>query len=312
VNTNLERREVNFKQRKIQELLPEYFASDYPDLVIFLEKYYDFLSVEGDHDFERQIKNLLTIRDIGRTDLEYLNLLIREIGNGVQSSDFFDQPRLMTSLLAQYYRVKGSLNSIEGFFKGFYGQDVFVEYPKKNIFIVGESEIGAESLRFLQDDRLYQIFSILIKVGMSTADYEQLYKKFVHPAGFYFAGQVLLEEEVRLDLDAIEGAVDPREVDDNPKYVTEVLIDVNPEFHELTGLYEQNGIIFRTAFDADINKYLQVSTDTLELIYGDDYTISNLFSPNSFTFDDTGPNMSNVFETMDNDMFTRYTSDSAY
>ena len=313
MNIILERREVDLKQRKIQEVLPEYFLTEYPALITFLEKYYDFLKDTTDNrDFDQQIKNLLTIRDIQKADLKYLDLLIREIGNGIQASDFFDQPRLMTSLLADYYKVKGSFNSIEGFFKGFYGQDVFVEYPKRNMFIVGESEIGIDSLKFLQDDKLYQIFSILIKVGMSTADYEQLYKKFVHPAGFYFAGQVLLEEEVTLDLDDVEGVVDPREIDDNPKYVNEVLVSPTVEFNDLTGLYTQDGVIYRTAFDNIIEKYGQISTDTLENIYGNDYRITDLFSPNSFTFDDTGPNMSNNFETMDADMFTRYTSDSAY
>ena len=46
-------------------------------------------------------------------------------------------------------------------------------------------------------------------------------------------------------------------------------------------------------------------------------SVAELLSPNSFTFDDSisvdsGPDMSMTTETMDNDMYTRYTSDSAY
>ena len=315
MSTTLQRRQLDLKQSRVQELLPEHFVSEYPDLVAFLEKYYEFLKLSDDNDFDESVKGLLSVRDIKETTVSYLDLIMGEIGNGIQASDFFDQPRLMSALLADYYRVKGSLNSIEGFFRGFFGEEVFIEYPKRNIFIVGESEIGSESLKFLQNDTLYQIFSILIKVGLSTADYEDLYKKFVHPAGFYFAGEVLIENELTFpNLDDIPGIADPRDSGNiAPVFVSEAILSPAVEFHELTVLYEQNGITYRSRVGEDIEKYRDLTTDRLDILYGGDGAlIKDLMTPNSLTFDNNKAVMSLGLETMDNSMFTRYLSDSSY
>ena len=76
----------------------------------------------------------------------------------------------------------------------FFNEDVEVSYPKQNIFYLndkpGNSLIGPESVKFITDNRRYQIFSILLKTGLSSVDYDSLYKKFVHPAGFYLAADV--------------------------------------------------------------------------------------------------------------------------
>ena len=50
--------------------------------------------------------------------------------------------------------------------------------------------MGLSHSKYIQDDKKYQIFSILLKTGMSLSDYEALYKKLVHPAGFYLAAEV--------------------------------------------------------------------------------------------------------------------------
>ena len=60
--------------------------------------------------------------------------------------------------------------------------------------------IGPQSLKRIQDDRRYQIFSVLLKTGMSFGDYEALYKKMVHPVGFYLAGETETQGFGDLDL----------------------------------------------------------------------------------------------------------------
>ena len=44
----------------------------------------------------------------------------------------------------------------------FYGIDVEVDYPKKDVFTVGSSNIGADSIKFLTNNELYQTFAIRI------------------------------------------------------------------------------------------------------------------------------------------------------
>lgn len=306
------RKEVSFFSDQVQELLPEYFVAEYPTLVLFLEKYYEQMRGESRDSFRRIINELLTIRDIDEVSTEYLNFITEEL-SGLQADAFVADSRLMTKLLAEFFRLKGSLSSTELFFRAFYGEEVSIEYPKRQLFIVGESEIGYESLKFIQDNRLYQVFSILIKVGLSSIDYGELYKKFVHPAGFYFAGEVLVENEVF----ALASAPGIEDVFDSAQtrrvFSNEIDLTVIPEFHEMTALYDSNGVGIRGSVNETLDKYANLSIAEITAIYTD---IRQLISPNSFTFDDSsagaGPDMSNNLETMDNNMFTRYLSDSSY
>lgn len=313
INDN-NRRPLNFATSKVQEVLPEYYTQDNPTLISFLERYYGYLDSNTTTSFKTEINNLFAIRDIGETELKFLDEMVREIGNGLQVASFFEQPRLMTRLLAQFYRSKGSLVSVEGFFRAFFNSEVAIEYPKRQIFIIGESEIGSESLKFITDDKLYQTFSILIKSGVSVADYQQLYKTFVHPAGFYFAGQVQLETASELNLNlmpASENPLDSAAVD--LTLVSAALTPAAAQFDQLTGLYDSNGETIRVSLDELVSTYQNVSITDLSGIYNNLYQIVD---PNSFTLDDSadpvGPDTSLTLEKMDNSMFTRYLSDSAY
>ena len=306
---DLNRRNISFSTSKVKEVLPEYFAESYPNLVTFLEKYYDYLEGENTSSFKREINNLFVARDPGQVDLDKLDFILREIGNGTKSSNFFQNPRLMTQLLARFYRVKGSLNSIEGFFRGFFGEEIVVEYPKRNMFIVGESEIGYESLKFIQDNRLYQIFSILIKTALSNIEYNDLYLRFVHPAGFYYASQVTLENQSAFNF--LGSRLDS--VRDEGSTVTTVFSDpsgfsFNTNFAQETGLLESDGVIYRSNIDQTLADFDGV---VLDRFYS---TIDQVITPNSFTFDDSsnsfGPDMSLTIETMDNNMFTIYLDSS--
>ena len=307
---DLNRRNINFATDKVVDLLPEHFAEDYPNIISFLEAYYEYMSSEANDAFKSQINNIFAIRDISQTDLENLDNLINEIGNGLQVASFFQQPRLMTRLLASFYRSKGTLLSAEGFFRAFFNEEVTVEYPKDKIFIVSESEIGYESQKFIQDNELYQIFSILVKVGISVSDYETLYKRFVHPAGFHFAGQVQTEENVSLNV------IGTGEIDsDEQKFILaeEAFVTTIPTFSELTALLDSDGQDIRINVSETLEAYQDLTTGELDNFYEN---LAELLTPNSFTFDDDSdgsarPDTSIDLETMDNSMFTRYTSDSA-
>jgi len=309
---DLNRRDINLSKSVVKEVLPEYFSTDYPDLITFLEKYYDFIDSTGNQSFKNDIDNIITLRDITQTTLESLDQLVAEIGNGLQVASFFEQPRLMTRLLAQFYRSKGTLVSAEGFFRAFYNEEVTIEYPKDQIFIVGESEIGAESLRFIINDKLYQTFSILIKAGISVADYQELYKKFVHPAGFYFAGQV--ETSGQVTLSPTTTPVDPLDSAEAIVLIDQVTLDPQPLFTQMTALLDSDGQDIRVNVTQLISDYQNLTAGELDNYYDN---IAQILTPNSFTFDDDSaggarPDVAMDVETMDNTMYTRYLSDSAY
>ena len=281
---DLERRNLSFSQSKVREVLPEYFQESYPNLLLFLEKYYEYLEGENRDSFKTQINNLFVSRDPEQTDEASLDFLVEEFGNGIKSSSFFDNPRLMTALLAKFYRVKGSLASIEGFFRGFFGENVVVDYPKRDLFTVGDSKVGYESLKFIQDNALYQTFSLLIKTPFSTADWRDLYLKFVHPAGFYYEGQVITQTEKVLGLTSF--SEDPLAVLPTALVLSsEGFITLNTAFTETTALWDSNGDTladYRFNISQIISAYKDVTLTQLDGFYD---TIATLVTPNSFTFD---------------------------
>lgn len=307
---DVNRRKIQLQEPKVKEVLPEHFASEYPTLITFLEKYYQFLDSSGDQSFGADIKNLYAVRDIDQTSTENLDQIVKEIGNGLQVSSFFQQPRLMAKLLASFYTSKGTLVSAEGFFRAFFNEEVTIEYPKEQMFIVNESQIGYESQKFIQDDELYQVFSILVKIGLSVQDYQTLYNKFVHPAGWHFRGQVSTEGVVEIDLAAL--SENPLDSAGGLILAETGIIDVTAPFSETTALLESDGTQIRVRVDEPIENYGDLTVTQIGQFYDD---IASLVTPNSFTMDDSadsiGPDLSLNLETIDNTMFTRYTSDSA-
>ena len=320
---DLNRRALNLSENVVREILPEHFTEDYPDLITFLEKYYDFLDSSGEHSFKREIDNIIAARDISQTDDAYLDELVKEIGDGLQSASFFTNPRLMTKLLSNFYRSKGTLVGAEGFFRGFFNEEVVIEYPKSQILTINDADnnylshtIGWESQKFIQNNKRYQIFSILVKSGLSVNEWSALYKRLVHPAGFYLEGEVALENTglffdsafTGVDSDEIRGTVTV-----GPSYISLASTEPVAPFTQLTALHDSNGVNVRSNLNQVVSLYQDFTSQELDSVYD---TIAQLITPNSFTLDDSadpvGPDTTLTVETMDETMFTRYTSDSAF
>jgi hypothetical protein len=201
------RRDINLTESKVREVLPSYYLSEYPDLIKFLEYYYDWLDSDSVHGFDNIIQNLYKLRDLRSTELSFLNQVFYEIGQGLISADYFVDPQLVGGLLANFYRIKGSLYSAEGFFRAFYGEQPEIIYPKNSLFIVGQSQIGPESLKIIQNGALYQVLSILVRSSVPISKWRDLYKAFVHPAGFYLGGEVFIESLGDLNLGVMPDAI---------------------------------------------------------------------------------------------------------
>lgn len=186
---DLDRLPISMKRSLVKEVLPEYFVTEYPTLITFLDAYYD--NLDSDTNFGDLINDLQTIRDIEDNTLKQLDLIFKEVGLGI-SQNQFTTPREVIRDFADFFRVKGTKFSAERFFRTFFREDIELVYPKENLFIVGESEIGLDGLDVLQDGALHQVLSVLVKAPISIATWERLYRKFVHPAGFYLGAEVLI------------------------------------------------------------------------------------------------------------------------
>lgn len=198
---------INFRKSLVDEVLPEHFAEDYPNLVTFLDAYYEHL--DSADNFGGLIEELQTIRDFEDTKLKYLDLMFDEVALGVSQSSFVD-PREALRNFGNFFRVKGSQYSVDGFFRAFFNEEVEVIHPKDNLFRVGNSFIGHEYAQKLQDGRLNQILSIFIKGPIPLLEWEALYRNFVHPSGFFLGAAVVIEGLPELNITTIQSEGDDR------------------------------------------------------------------------------------------------------
>ena len=213
----------NFRRSLVQEVLPEYFQQSYPSLVQFLEGYYEFL--DSDENFGGAVAELNTIRDLQKATLTRLDFVFNELALGISHTQF-TFPREALRNFGNFFRVKGSLYSADGFFRAFFQEDIEVIFPKESILKVGVDPIGPEQAFVLTDGRLYQILSILIKSPVSLNTWEQLYRRFVHPTGFFLGAQTVLEGEGKVTILTASSDPDP---DKTLKVVANAAFNFSPE-----------------------------------------------------------------------------------
>ena len=310
--TYFNRKSIDFRTSKVNQVLPDYFAEDYPNLIKFLEYYYEFMDSDGTHSFNSDIRELMRAKDIESTSLDLLDNLFKEIGLGT-SQAYFTNPRQEATLFAKFFRVKGSLYSAEGFFRSFFDEEVEISYPKNDIFKVGTSKIGAQSLKFLTNNSRYQIYSILIKASQTVSKWSELYKQFAHPAGWYFEGEVSLEGLG--DLIESDGMPLPGPLD-NLLPIVSSASTTNAPFTSMSALYADAGdsdsIDERLDLNAIIDLYDHATVEELNRTFANIKDTSDL---QSRTMDDSDKNIgltadtksalrfSTDFDTMDKDNY---------
>ena len=178
------------------------------------------------------------------------------------------------------------------------------------MFILNEpnSEIGTESLRYIQNGALYQIFSVLLKTSIPISEWRQLYKRFVHPAGFYLGGEVVIEQ-------ATAGLLDDNMPLSIPDEDAGTILFEFPSILPIRAFSQYVGIIPDTgdkgnreeyiSLDNIVKKYQNMTVTAWSSNYG---TILSSMEINSPTFDENSNpavRMSNTVETMDGDLWFR-------
>jgi len=184
---------LEMHKNAVKEVLPTYFTTEYPNLVLFLEYYYEYMDEKS---FGSLINDIYTCRDAEDNSLEHLDLMVNEFVMGVGVAKFDKEPREIIRNFAKFYRVKGSKYSAEGFFRAFFGTDAVVHYPKNDLFYLNDSAstIGVDAQKVIQDGKIYQLLSHLVRTDVGLPDWQELYKKFVHPAGFHLGAEIVIQE----------------------------------------------------------------------------------------------------------------------
>ena len=293
------RRDLSFSDKhSIREVLPEYFSSTYPKFLAFLEAYYQF-----EHDPispSHLIHELFESKDISAADEKLLNFIEDELLLGEQYFQGFQDKRAAAKVSSVLYRSKGTLFSMQQFFRMFYGLNPDIEYTKKYIFTVGQSEIGSESERFILNDKLYQQYAILIRIGIPLSEWKDTYKLFVHPAGLYLGAEVQLAATG--DVNLFAPTATPDEAPAIAVHSTGALVSTT--LTEVSGLVVARGGIHGDTYDDALTdseysvvRRVEVSTNFKgEPDYGD-LTIEQL----DRTYDDVGEAAGRTSPSFDED-----------
>jgi hypothetical protein len=245
------RREPNIREYVIEEALSQHIVESYPNFVKFLEGYFDF--EETIESPSHLIQELFYTRDITQTDLQLLAFIEDELLLGQSYFEGFQDKRAAAKYSSTLYRSKGTKYSIQQFFRTFFAIDPDVVYTKEQIFNVGESRIGAESQKYLTDDKLYQQFAILIKSELSVSKWRKPYKLFVHPAGMYLGAEVQLVGVFDLNIQDQP----PPGLQDIPEFEIEGNASLQPRaITSATGLFNFNAPdgtvqVFRTTLGSE-------------------------------------------------------------
>ena len=116
----------------IDELVPDHIEDKYPDLVNFLKTYALYLERQNKSGF--YLNSLDIQRDIDHVEENLLTELQNEIGIAVPR-DFATNPRAFYKRLVEFYKSRGTPESITSFFRMIYDDEVETYFPFTDVLI---------------------------------------------------------------------------------------------------------------------------------------------------------------------------------
>ena len=146
--------------------------------------------------------------DIDLNENNYLELMQKEIAATIPRAVTVNKRTLYKQII-DFYKLRGSSDSIEIFFKILFNDFAEVEFPYDKTLIPssGNWDINpslskggqyldnkgflSDSIK-IQDSLKFQKFSYLIKTGKNLSDWELSYDRLVHPAGFIYFAEILV------------------------------------------------------------------------------------------------------------------------
>ena len=121
----------------VNDLIPEHVATSYPDLIEFIKVYALYLERQNKSGF---YLNALDIqRDIDEVEETLLTELQNEIGIAIPR-DFATDPRMFYKHLIEFYRSRGTPESITSFFRTIYDDEVETYFPYIDLLVPSDGD----------------------------------------------------------------------------------------------------------------------------------------------------------------------------
>jgi hypothetical protein len=121
----------------IDDLVPAHINQDYPELIEFIKLYALYLEKVNKSAF--YLNQIDHQRDIDLIEEHLLTELQNEIGAPIPR-DFAADPRLFYKHLVEFYRSRGTPESIKAFFKLIYDDEVDIYFPREDMLIPSDGK----------------------------------------------------------------------------------------------------------------------------------------------------------------------------
>ena len=132
----------------IDELVPDHVESSFPDLVNFLKTYALYLERQNQSGF---YLNALDIqRDIDFVEDSLLTELQNEIGVAIPR-DFATNPRMFYKRLVEFYKSRGTPESITSFFRMIFDDEVETYFPFTDILNPSDGDWTDQTAAIIAD-----------------------------------------------------------------------------------------------------------------------------------------------------------------
>ena len=187
---------------KVSSVLPGHLVENNPQLVAFLERYYHFLEEKNGPTYA--IDQLLYLRNIDAISEEFIEFLQREFASNIPKGLRADKRKLYKHI-TDLYRSRGSIPSFVSAFNFLFNEQIELYYPRVDILKPSDGKWDQvtqkwttndgflNDTKYLQDSYYYQSFSYVIKTGQGVEVWRDYVKKVLHPAGFRFFGEILIQ-----------------------------------------------------------------------------------------------------------------------
>ena len=145
----------------IQHQLPLYVRKEYPQFVLFLEKYYEFLEQQGQAN--NILLNLESFSDIHRTLDMFLPSFKSQYLRHFPKNTSVDE-RLLIKFIREFYEAKGSPKSIEFLFRLLFDEHVEIYYPSENILRASDGIWVRDNVIRITPNDSQDVFSLKGKI----------------------------------------------------------------------------------------------------------------------------------------------------
>ena len=149
----------------IDDLIPEHVQSLYPDLVSFIKIYALYLERSNKSGF--YLNSLDIQRDIDFVEDSLLTELQNEIGIAVPR-DFAADPRMFYKRLIEFYRSRGTPESITSFFRMIYDDDVETYFPFVDLLEPSDGDWTDQTADIIANQANYTPWNVFTISGTPT------------------------------------------------------------------------------------------------------------------------------------------------